>query len=98
MLEGTAKGFRNETRLMKRIDAIHLEYPFASACALRDRLGENASTSCRRHIGTSMAKMRIEAPYRKRDANHDHLQNRCTRTCCALKSERANHVRANDIT
>jgi len=44
-----------EQQLMKRIDAIHLEYPFAGARMLRDLLLREGFNIGRRHIGTLMA-------------------------------------------
>ena len=43
--------------LMKEIDRLHLEYPFAGAWMLRDLLLREGVNVGRRHVGTLMAKM-----------------------------------------
>jgi len=61
--------------LMRRIDELHLEHPFAGARMLRDILRLKGIEVGRRHIGTLMKRMGIEALYRKantswRDQEH----------------------------
>ena len=51
--------------LMRRIDELHLEYPFAGSRMLRDFLNREGVEVGRRHIGTLMKRMGIEALYRK---------------------------------
>ena len=51
--------------LMRRIDELHLEFPFAGARMLRDLLRPEGIAAGRRRIGRLMAKMGIEALYRK---------------------------------
>ena len=51
--------------LMRRIDALHLEHPFAGARMLRDLLAQDGVTVGRKHVGTLMRRMGIEALYRK---------------------------------
>jgi len=51
--------------LMRRMDELHLEHPFAGTRMLRDLLRPEGSTAGRKHIGTLMARMGIEALYRK---------------------------------
>jgi putative transposase len=51
--------------LMRRIDELHLSYPFAGSRMLRDLLWQQGFEVGRRHIRTLMRKMRIEAIYRK---------------------------------
>ena len=51
--------------LMRRIDELHLELPFAGSRMLRDlRDGEGVKVG-RKHVGTLMRRMGIEALYRK---------------------------------
>lgn len=50
--------------LMRRIDELHLEYPFAGARMLRDLLWPDFVAG-RKHIGTLMRRMGIEAMYQK---------------------------------
>jgi putative transposase len=47
--------------LMRRIDALHLEHPFMGARLLRRMLRREGFTVGRRHIGTLMQRMGIEA-------------------------------------
>jgi putative transposase len=51
--------------LMRNIDELHLEVPFAGSRMLRDLLAAKGSKIGRRHITTLMRKMGIEATYRK---------------------------------
>jgi putative transposase len=51
--------------LMRRIDELHLNYPFAGSRMLRDLLWQQGLEVGRRHIKTLMRKMGIEAIYRK---------------------------------
>ena len=55
----------HDQTLMKRMDRLHLDYPFAGARMLRDMLRLEGFTVGRTHIGTVMRKMGIEALYRK---------------------------------
>lgn len=51
--------------LMRRIDELHLDYPFAGARMLRDLLGREGFTVGRLHVSTLMKRMGIEAIYRR---------------------------------
>jgi putative transposase len=51
--------------LMKQIDALHTEFPFAGARMLRRLLAANGSKVGRRHVRTLMQRMGIEALYRR---------------------------------
>ena len=51
--------------LMRRIDELHLNYPFAGSRMLRGLLWQQGLEVGRRHIKTLMRKMGIEAIYRK---------------------------------
>ena len=51
--------------LMRRIDALHLEHPFMGARMLRDQLNRQGFKVGRKHVGTLMERMGIEALYRK---------------------------------
>ena len=55
--------------LMRRIDELHLEYPFAGSRMLRDFLNREGVEVGRRHVGTLMKRMGIEALYRKPDTS-----------------------------
>lgn len=61
--------------LMRRIDELHLEHPFAGARMLRDWLNAEGRAVGRKHVATLMRRMGIEALYRKpnlsrRNARH----------------------------
>jgi len=49
--------------LMRRIDELHLEYPFAGARMLRDMLGRDGFPVGRRRVATLMKRMGIAAIY-----------------------------------
>ena len=51
--------------VMRRIDELHLEFPFAGSRMLRDLLNRDGIAIGRRHVATLMKRMRIEALYRK---------------------------------
>jgi putative transposase len=51
--------------VMRRIDELHLELPFAGSRMLRDMLAAEGSRMGRRHVTTLMQKMCIEAVYRR---------------------------------
>ena len=51
--------------IMRRIDALHLELPFAGSRMLRDLLNMEGVAIGRRHVATLMKRMAIEAIYRK---------------------------------
>ena len=52
--------------LMRRLDELHLDYPFLGARRLADMLQREGLTVGRQHVGTLMRRMGIEAIYRKR--------------------------------
>lgn len=52
--------------LMRRLDELHLEYPFLGARRLARMLQREGFAVGRRHVGTLMRLMGIEAIYRKR--------------------------------
>ena len=55
----------DELALMRKIDELHLEYPFAGNRMLRDFLERDKISIGRRHMRTVMRRMGIEAIYRK---------------------------------
>jgi putative transposase len=55
----------DDLALMRRIDEMHLEYPFAGARMLRDLLAGEGIRVGRLHVSTLMKRMGIEAIYRK---------------------------------
>jgi putative transposase len=58
--------------LMRRIDELHLEHPFAGSRMLRDLLRLQGIEVGRRHVGTLMRRMGIQALYRKPDTSRKH--------------------------
>ena len=50
---------------MRRIDELHLEFPFAGSRMLRDLLNEEGIRIGRCHVATLMKRMGVEALYRK---------------------------------
>ena len=51
--------------IMKQIDRLHMEFPFAGARMLRRLLAADGSKLGRRHVKTLMSRMGIEALYRR---------------------------------
>jgi putative transposase len=51
--------------IMRRLDALHMDYPFAGACMLSGLLNGEGFAIGRKHVGTLMKKMGISALYRK---------------------------------
>ena len=51
--------------IMRRMDELHLEFPFAGSRMLRDLLKQEGIDIGRRHVSTLMKRMGIEALYRK---------------------------------
>ncbi len=51
--------------IMRRIDALHMDYPFAGSRMLRDLLAAEGIKVGRLHVSTLMKKMAIEAIYRR---------------------------------
>ena len=58
--------------LMRRIDELHLEHPFMGARMLRDQLNREGFKVGRKHVGTLMGRMGIEALYRKPGTSKKH--------------------------
>lgn len=58
--------------LMRRIDSLHLEHPYAGARMLRDMLKREGVEVGRKHVATLMRRMGIEALYRKPNTSKRH--------------------------
>ena len=54
-----------DLRLMRRIDELQLEHPFAGSRMLRDMLRLEGVAVGRRHVGTLMQRMGLQALYRR---------------------------------
>jgi len=62
----------SELALMRRIDELHLEHPFAGARMLRDLLRHEGWSVGRKHVATLMRRMGVEALYRKANTSRRH--------------------------
>ena len=58
--------------LMRRIDELHLDFPFAGSRMLRDLLRLEGHTAGRKRVAHLMRQMGIEALYRKRNTSRRH--------------------------
>jgi putative transposase len=85
--------------LMRRIDELHLEWPFAGSRMLRDLLNGEGFAIGRRHVGTLMQKMGVEAIYRKCNSSKRHPEHPVFPYLLRhLSIDRPNQVWAADIT
>ena len=85
--------------LMRQIDKLHTEFPFAGSRMLRRLLAANGSQVGRRHIKTLMRKMGIEALYRRpRTTRLEPGHKLYPYLLRGLEIERPNQVWAMDIT
>ena len=85
--------------LMRRIDALHLDYPFAGARMLRDLLRGDGCTIGRKRVRTLMTRMGMEAIYRKPHTSQRHPAHRVYPYLLRhLEITRPNHVWAADVT
>ncbi len=88
-----------DLRLMRRIDELHLEHPFAGSRMLRDFLRQEGFDVGRRPVGTLMHRMGIEALYRKPNTSKKHPAHPVFPYLLrGMKIDRANQVWAMDIT
>jgi putative transposase len=63
----------SDLALMRRIDELHLEHPFAGARMLRDLMRQEGHRRLgRKHVGTLMERMGIEALYRRPNTSRKH--------------------------
>jgi putative transposase len=88
-----------ELVLMRRIDELHLEHPFAGSRMLRDFLRLQDIEVGRRHVATLMRRMGMQALYRKPNTSKKHPSHPVFPYALrGLAIERANQVWALDIT
>ena len=88
-----------DLRVMRRIDELHLERPFAGARMLRDFLDRDGIAVGRRHVATLMKRMGIEAIYRRRDTSKPAPGHKIYPYLLrGVTVERPNQVWATDIT
>jgi putative transposase len=85
--------------LMRRIDELHLEFPFAGSRMLRGLLAAEGSKVGRRHVTTLMRRMGIETIYRRPNNSKPAPGHRIYPYLLrGLAIDRANQVWAIDIT
>lgn len=85
--------------LMRRIDELHLDYPFAGSRMLRDLLRNEGQPVGRKRVRRLMRQMGIEALYRKPNTSRRHAAHPIYPYLLRnLHIERPNHVWATDIT
>lgn len=85
--------------LMRRMDELHLEMPFAGSRQLRDLLQREGYGIGRKHVSTLMRKMGIEALYRKPNTSKRNTAHRIYPYLLRGRSiTQANQVWAMDIT
>ncbi|HME56944.1 MAG TPA: IS3 family transposase [Terracidiphilus sp.] len=88
-----------ELAIMRRIDALHLDYPFAGSRMLRDLLRGEGVAIGRELVTTMMRRMGIEAIYRKPNTSKAALGHKIYPYLLrGLAIERPNQVWAMDIT
>jgi putative transposase len=88
-----------DLRLTKRIDQLHMDFPFAGARMLRDLLRQEGEPVGRDHVGTLMRKMGVYALYRRRNTSKPHPEHRVYPYLLkGLSIDRPNQVWATDIT
>ena len=85
--------------LMRRIDELHLDYPFAGSGMLQWLLRAEGHTAGRLHVSTMMRKMGIEALYRRPNTSKPEPGHKIYPYLLRkLPVTRSNHVWAMDIT
>lgn len=84
---------------MRRIDELHLDYPFAGSRMLRDLLRNEGRHVGRKRVRRLMQQMGIEALYRKPNTSRRHAAHPIYPYLLRnLSIDRPNHVWATDIT
>jgi putative transposase len=88
-----------DLKLMRRIDELHLEHPFAGSRMLRDMLRAEGHQVGRKHVASLMKKMGIEAIYKKPNTSRRHAAHPVYPYLLRnLTIDKPNHVWAADIT
>lgn len=89
----------DDLALMRQIDELHLELPFAGSRMLRDLLAADGTKVGRRHLTTLMRRMGIKVAYRRPNTSKPTPGHRIYPYLLrALKIDRPNQVWATDIT
>ena len=71
--------------LMRRLDELHLEFPFAGSRMLRGLVAADGCKVGRRHVKTLMRRMGIEALYRRPPHHQAGLIGAGCAVCCSPK-------------
>lgn len=88
-----------DLELMRVIDRLHLDYPFAGSRMLRDLLRQDGYDIGRKHVATLMKRMGIEALYRKPKTTCRHPEHRVYPYLLrGVNVSRPNQVWAMDLT
>ena len=88
-----------DLQLMRRLDQLHLQWPFLGGRMLRDILRLEGIVVGRRHIATLMRKMGIEALYRRSNTSRRHPRHLIYPYLLRkLVIDRPNQVWATDVT
>ena len=88
-----------DLELQRRIDALHLEHPYAGSRMLKKLLRAEGIDVGRKHVATLMRRMGIEALYRKKSTSKRHPEHVIYPYLLrSVAIERANQVWALDIT
>ena len=88
-----------DLRIMRRLDELHLDYPFAGSRMLRAMLSREGLSIGRRHVATLMRRMGIAAIYRRPNTSKPAPGHKIYPYLLrGLKIERTNQVWAMDIT
>jgi len=87
-----------DLKIMRRLDELHLEFPFAGARMLRDFLRQEGVLVGRRHVATLMKRMGMEAIYRRPNTSKPAPGHKIYPYLLrGVKIERRNQVWATDI-
>ena len=88
-----------DLKLMRRIDELHLQWPFLGSRMLRDMLRLESIEVGRKHVTTLMRKMGIEAIYRRSNTSRRHPRHAIYPYLLRhLTIDRPNQVWATDVT
>ena len=72
-----------DLKLMRRIDELHMEYPFAGSRMMKGPLRQDGFTAGRLHVATCMKTMGIKALHRRKNRQNPPQAIRFTPICCA---------------
>jgi len=87
-----------DLQLMRRLDELHLQWPFLGSRMLRDIWRPEGIVAGRRHVATLMRKMGIEALYRRSNTSRRHPRHLIYPYLLRkLVIDRPNQVRATDL-